>query len=470
MSPRTKVAPATRRKVVAAVAAGAVVAAGITTLTSTAATAASGCRAAYAVTSQWPGGFGATVTVTNLGDPLSSWDLRWTFPNGQTIQQLWNGVVSTSGSQVKVTNSPWNGGLGTNASIQVGFNGSWNGANGVPTSFTLNGTTCTGTVGGPTTQPTTAQPTAQPTTQQPTAQPTTAQPTQQPTTQPTTPPATSGDFYVDPKTAAYSAWQAASGTDKALLEKIALTPQALWIGDWSSASVTAEQVRDYTGRARSAGKTAQIVVYAIPGRDCGSYSGGGVSTSEYAKWIDTVAAGIQGNPWVILEPDALAQLGDCNGQGDRVGYLQYAAKSLTAKGARVYIDAGNSAWLSASEAASRLNRVGLNDAVGFSLNVSNYRTTSEAKAYGQQISQLTGGKKFVIDTSRNGNGASGSEWCNPSGRALGDRPTKVNDGSGLDALLWIKRPGESDGTCNGGPTAGAWWQSMALELARNAKW
>ncbi|MCC2335373.1 glycoside hydrolase family 6 protein [Cellulomonas wangsupingiae] len=279
-----------------------------------------------------------------------------------------------------------------------------------------------------------------------------------------------GDFHVDTTNQSYAAWQAASGTDKTLLAKIALTPQAYWVGNWNDAQHAQQEVRDITGAARSAGTTAVLVVYAIPGRDCGSHSGGGVGESEYAQWIDTVAQGIQGNPWVILEPDALAQLGDCSGQGDRVGFLQYAAKSLTAKGARVYIDAGHSAWLSTSEAANRLNRIGFTDAVGFSLNVSNYRTTAEAKAYGQEISRLTGGKTFVIDTSRNGNGPAGSEWCNPRGRALGERPTKVNDGSGLDALLWIKLPGESDGACNGGPSAGAWWQEIALELARNAKW
>ena len=118
---------------------------------------------------------------------------------------------------------------------------------------------------------------------------------------------------------------------------------------------------------------------------------------------------------------------------------------------------------------SRLNQVGFEYAVGFALNTSNYQTTSASKSYGQQISQQLGGKKFVIDTSRNGNGSNG-EWCNPSGRALGEKPTLVNDGSGLDALLWVKLPGESDGTCNGGPAAGEWFQSIALELARNAKW
>ena len=170
----------------------------------------------------------------------------------------------------------------------------------------------------------------------------------------------------------------------------------------------------------------------------------------------------------MLEPDALAQLGDCDGQGDRVGYLKYAAKALTLKGARVYIDAGHSGWLSATEAARRLDLVGFQYAVGFSLNTSNYMATADEKAYGAQISSQTGGKTFVIDTSRNGNGSNG-EWCNPSGRALGAKPTLVGSG-GLDALLWVKLPGESDGTCNGGPAAGAWFQRMALELARNAAW
>lgn len=58
----------------------------------------------------------------------------------------------------------------------------------------------------------------------------------------------------------------------------------------------------------------------------------------------------------------------------------------------------------------------------------------------------------------------------PRGRALGDPPRAVDDGTHLDALLWVKLPGESDGSCNGGPPAGQWWQDVALELARNASW
>jgi endoglucanase len=46
----------------------------------------------------------------------------------------------------------------------------------------------------------------------------------------------------------------------------------------------------------------------------------------------------------------------------------------------------------------------------------------------------------------------------------------VDDATSLDALLWVKLPGESDGACNGGPAAGQWWQEIALELAANADW
>ncbi|MFJ6954130.1 cellulose-binding domain-containing protein, partial [Micromonospora aurantiaca (nom. illeg.)] len=107
--------------------------------------AAAGCRIAYAVSSQWPGGFGANVQVTNLGDPISGWTLRWSFTAGQTVTQAWNATVAQSGAAVTATNVSYNGGLGTGASASFGFNGSWNGsANPAPSAFTLNGVACTG--------------------------------------------------------------------------------------------------------------------------------------------------------------------------------------------------------------------------------------------------------------------------------------------------------------------------------------
>jgi endoglucanase len=109
--------------------------------------------------------------------------------------------------------------------------------------------------------------------------------------------------------------------------------------------------------------------------------------------------------------------------------------------------------------------------------VSNYRTTRELLAYGEAVSQLVGGRHFVIDTSRNGRGPlperlqrkPEDSWCNPPGRGLGRAPTARTGHALADAFLWIKRPGESDGTCNGGPVAGQWWPERALELARLAR-
>jgi hypothetical protein len=91
------------------------------------------CSASYAVASEWPGGFGANVTVTNAsGGTLTGWTVNWTFANGQTISQLWSGVHTQSGSAVSVRNAGYNGSLGAGRSTSFGFNGSWNGTNPAP--------------------------------------------------------------------------------------------------------------------------------------------------------------------------------------------------------------------------------------------------------------------------------------------------------------------------------------------------
>ena len=146
--------------------------------------AAAGCSVNYAVSSQWPGGFGANVSITNLGDPLTSWTLTWSFGAGQTVTHAWNTSLTQSGSAVTARNASYNGSVGTNATVSLGFNGSWTGSNPAPTSFALNGVTCTGSTVPTTAPPTTAPPTTAPPT---TAPPTTAPPTTPP---PTTPPGT----------------------------------------------------------------------------------------------------------------------------------------------------------------------------------------------------------------------------------------------------------------------------------------
>ncbi|MFC6023503.1 cellulose binding domain-containing protein [Plantactinospora solaniradicis] len=95
------------------------------------------CTATYRQTNQWQGGFQAEVTVRNTSTTtLNGWTVRWTFPNGQTISQVWNGTLTASGSSITIRNVSWNGSLAPNASVTVGFTGTWNGTNAPPTNLT----------------------------------------------------------------------------------------------------------------------------------------------------------------------------------------------------------------------------------------------------------------------------------------------------------------------------------------------
>jgi predicted carbohydrate-binding protein with CBM5 and CBM33 domain len=83
------------------------------------------CKATYTVTNSWPGGFQASVTVTNSSatTATSGWTVRWTLPSGHAISQLWNGAATTSGSDVTVTNLSYNGALAPGANTTFGLTG-----------------------------------------------------------------------------------------------------------------------------------------------------------------------------------------------------------------------------------------------------------------------------------------------------------------------------------------------------------
>ncbi|WP_244431682.1 glycoside hydrolase family 6 protein [Segniliparus rugosus] len=279
-------------------------------------------------------------------------------------------------------------------------------------------------------------------------------------------------LYVNPTSAASRAANSANPPSPEL-SAIANTPQAFWIDE----AVPGWVVNGYLDGARAAGELPVLAIYAIPHRDCGSFAAGGFATgADYRGWIDGVAGSIGSSPVVIvLEPDAL-DMADClspDQRQERFDLIRYAVDTLTRNpAAAVYIDGGNSRWKSAEEIASRLNQVGIEHARGFSLNTSNFFTTEEEIGYGEEVSALTNGSHYVIDTGRNGAGPapeSPLSWCNPGGRALGAAPTTETAGEHADAYLWVKRPGESDGACNSGnPRAGVFVNQYAIELAHNA--
>ncbi|MFF5898837.1 glycoside hydrolase family 6 protein [Streptomyces argenteolus] len=270
-------------------------------------------------------------------------------------------------------------------------------------------------------------------------------------------------------------WVAAHRSDprRPLIEsRIASQPAAVWFPAYNPGAVTG-QVRGVTAAAAAAGRTPVLVPYAIPDRDCGGASGGGApGLDAYDAWMEDFAAGLGSGPViVILEPDAIA-LSDCLPAGqraDRFASLARAGRTLHAADprARVYFDGGHSGWHSAARQAAALREAGAaTSGDGIFTNVSNFHSTADETAYARRVlAALDGppGLGAVIDTSRNGNGApKAGEWCDPDGRALGRTPTTDTGAAGIDAYLWVKLPGESDG-CKG--SAGSFTPGYAYELA-----
>lgn len=214
--------------------------------------AAIGCSVSYSVTSSWQGGFQGAVRVTNVGDPLTSWRLTFSWPAGQTISQSWGGSYTQSGATVTIVNESWNGALATGAGADIGFIATAPGANTAPTTFAVNGTNCTGSAGPSPTSTPIPTPTQTPT-QTPTAtpSPTTPSPTPTPTPTPTQPqpagaaPAlkVSGNSFVTSSGAKYRLL----GVNRSGGEFACIQGNGMWDGPMDQTSVTA--IRSWKVRA-----------------------------------------------------------------------------------------------------------------------------------------------------------------------------------------------------------------------------
>lgn len=278
---------------------------------------------------------------------------------------------------------------------------------------------------------------------------------------------TDATLYVDPDSNAKQQirdWQSTRPHNAVALQRIAKQPTAKWFGDWNSA--IRSDIDAYITTVHTANALPVIVLYNIPGRDCGNYSSGGSDdAAAYVDWIRRVANGIgKREAVVILEPDTLSL--DCLYETSAEVIAEAVTILKSKPHIAVYLDAGHPNWIPPAEMAERLRSANVEAADGFALNVSNFYSNKKNLRYGRKISTLIQKKHFVIDTSRNGNGWNG-EWCNPSGMSIGKAPTIETSHRLVDAFLWIKPPGESDGECNGGPAAGEWWAEYALDLVQN---
>jgi endoglucanase len=290
-------------------------------------------------------------------------------------------------------------------------------------------------------------------------------------------------LYVDQESPSWQQWRAydrSGQRQKAdLIWKIAREPKALWLGRFTRPNFHIK-VRRLVDAARAQGAVPVFTVLRAQSTGCSpSYTGGGPAEDARTRaWYDDLARAI-GNDRVVIafEPDSLGTI-DCHApsrRDDRIRLLRFGVDALARlPDATIYLDAGASDWESARRTAGQLRAIGIAKVRGFMLNATHYDWTRNNIRHGLEISRLTGGKHFVINTAENGrgpihyrlpNGRRITVWCNPPGRGLGPAPTTNTSNPKVDAYLWINRPGYAQ-SCQHRPIA--WYPPRALSYARNA--
>ncbi|MEU4048361.1 cellulose-binding domain-containing protein [Streptomyces olivaceus] len=99
------------------------------------------CTVRYDLAGQWPDGFQAAVSVTT-GSALDSWQVAWTFPDGQRVDRMWDATPAQDGSRVTATAADYNRSVPAGSTLTFGFLATWHDGNTPPHDFTLNGRDC----------------------------------------------------------------------------------------------------------------------------------------------------------------------------------------------------------------------------------------------------------------------------------------------------------------------------------------
>jgi endoglucanase len=273
-----------------------------------------------------------------------------------------------------------------------------------------------------------------------------------------------------------------------LLEKIASEPEpnrfSSFSGGGSPAAITTQVDKIFCHNLTADPGTIPIITTDF----LRASLGGCPSTAQIQAYepllrqrVDAMVNAVGNRPAVwLLEIDAIG-LSGCNAtrgglpaweaalryEVDKVGSLAHAV---------VYVEGGYSDLHSARYTARVLNAVDVRRIRGFWTNDTHLNWTIDELDHDEQISRLTGGAHFIVNTSDNGNGPKlnphprtqgGEDTCNPPGRALGPRPTTATGFGHADAFLWTHTPGVSSG-CGGGPPSGTFWLPKALGLAARA--
>nr|AAR08200.1 CelA [Neocallimastix patriciarum] len=294
------------------------------------------------------------------------------------------------------------------------------------------------------------------------------------------------------------------GELKAKAEKVKSVPTAVWLA-WDGAPGEVAQHLEAAGS-----KTVVFIMYMIPTRDCNANAsaGGASNLQTYKGYVDSISNTIKKYPnskvVMILEPDTLGNLVTANSENcknvhqlhkDALSYGVNVFGSMS--NVSVYLDAAHGAWLgdSTDKVAAVVKEI-LSNAPngkirGLSTNISNYQPVDSEYGYHQKLASALSAAgypdmHFVVDTGRDGVAISSGTWCNLIGTGFGERP-KGNPNPGmplLDAYMWLKTPGEADGSSTGAradpvcaksdslpgaPDAGQWFHDYFVQLLKNAK-
>jgi cellulose 1,4-beta-cellobiosidase len=344
-------------------------------------------------------------------------------------------------------------------------------------------------------------------------------------------------FYVNPDYKATIEALAAKHPESAdKLKKLSAYSTAIWMSKIADLSKLPQYLADAEAQQTAGGKpiVPTFVVYNMPGRDCAAAASAGelppneAGEARYQKeYIDVIATALAAHPKVntalILEPDSLANLvtnlekpACAAAEPIYKRAIAYAIAKLSLPNAFIYVDAAHAGWLgwprnivkSYALYKQVLDMAGGPDRIrGFATDVSNYDPAKDptapkrdpAAAPNDELGYIADlakglptvgitGKAFVIDTGRDGVPnvrTSPGNWCNIKGAGLGERP-QSSPAPNVDAYLWIKVPGESDGTADksaarfdencvsddaaaGAPEAGLLFEPYLLDLVKNAK-
>lgn len=281
------------------------------------------------------------------------------------------------------------------------------------------------------------------------------------------------DKYLQARREQKRLYQEGKNTEADTLKEIACFPSGIWTTS-SDLKYSADRIKEVLSHSDAEGKIPVFVLYSQPDHNSARWWNG-LKGDSYTAFVRGIAQAIgTSTAWMIVEPDALGlsvnySVEEKNYRLNELHQVVLIFKQYSPN-TRVYLDAGHNNWKSVASNAELLKQAGISDADGFVTNISNYQFLKDEAAYGTELSRLVGNKPFIIDTARNGNGPpDNAEWCNASGRALGVKPTRNTGNKLIDAFFWVKPPGESDGSCNGGLSAGKFWDDYAFELIRNIK-